>query len=50
MYRGIAALLALASMVLVAAGCNTIEGAGRDVKAAGSAIEKAADRNKPKTY
>ena len=30
------------------AGCNTIEGAGKDVKAAGGAIEKAAE--KTKTY
>ena len=49
MRRRIAALLALAGMVLLVAGCNTIEGAGRDVKAAGSAIEKAADRTKPKS-
>ena len=30
------------------AGCNTIEGAGKDVKAAGGAVEKAAA--KTKTY
>ena len=28
------------------AGCNTIEGAGKDVKAAGGAIEKAAKSTK----
>ena len=27
-------------------GCNTVEGAGKDIKAGGQAIEKAADRNK----
>jgi entericidin B len=40
-----AALVAAAMMML--AGCNTIEGAGRDVKATGSAVEKAADKAKP---
>ncbi len=29
-----------------AAGCNTIEGAGKDVKAAGGAVEKAAKSTK----
>ena len=28
------------------AGCNTIEGAGKDIKAGGAAIEKAADQAK----
>ena len=28
--------------------CNTVEGAGRDVKATGAAVEKAADDAKPK--
>ena len=28
--------------------CNTVEGAGKDVKATGNAIEKAADESKPK--
>jgi predicted small secreted protein len=40
-----AALVAAAMMML--AGCNTIEGAGKDVKATGSAVEKAADKAKP---
>lgn len=26
--------------------CNTMEGAGQDLKAAGSAVEKTADKNK----
>lgn len=34
------ALAAITAVTLVA--CNTIEGAGRDVKAAGNAVEKAA--------
>jgi predicted small secreted protein len=29
------------------AGCNTIEGAGKDIKAAGGGIEKAAEKTKP---
>ena len=28
--------------------CNTVEGAGKDVKATGQAVEKAADDAKPK--
>jgi predicted small secreted protein len=35
-------LLMLAGIALSLAGCNTIEGAGKDVKAAGGAVEKAA--------
>ena len=42
------ALMALAGIVVAVTGCNTIEGAGKDVKAAGSAVEKAADKSKPK--
>jgi len=30
------------------AACNTVEGAGKDVKATGSAVEKAAEDAKPK--
>ncbi len=44
-------LLLLLTLLLAGAavaGCNTIEGAGKDVKAAGGAIEKAAE--KTKTY
>jgi predicted small secreted protein len=40
-----AALLALT--MLMTAGCNTVEGAGKDVKATGSAVERAADKAKP---
>lgn len=32
---------------LLAAGCNTMEGAGEDVEEAGSAIERGAEENKP---
>ena len=41
--------LLLVTLVLVGAavaGCNTIEGAGKDVKAAGGAVEKAAKSTK----
>ena len=44
-------LLLLLTLLLVGAavaGCNTIEGAGKDIKAAGDGIEKAA--TKTKTY
>jgi entericidin B len=39
------ALAALATLVALSlAACNTIEGAGKDVKAAGGAVEKAAKK------
>jgi predicted small secreted protein len=38
----------LAAMLMLLSGCNTVEGAGKDVKATGAAVEKAAD--KAKTY
>jgi len=41
-------LALLAAMMMVLSGCNTVEGAGKDVKATGQAVEKAAD--KAKTY
>ena len=37
----------LALLMLFTAGCNTVEGAGKDVKASGQAIERAADKAKP---
>ena len=49
MRRSVAALLAFAAMAvasLALVGCNTIEGMGKDVKAGGQAIEKAAEKNK----
>ncbi len=39
-------LAALSFSMLTA--CNTVEGAGKDVKATGSAVEHAADDAKPK--
>jgi entericidin B len=33
-------------VALALAGCNTIEGAGKDIKATGGAIEKAAGKSK----
>ena len=41
------AWLALAGAVAFAAGCNTVEGVGKDIKAAGGGIEKAAEKTKP---
>ena len=34
-------------LATVVGGCNTVEGMGKDVKAAGGAIEKAAEKTKP---
>ena len=49
MVMKLAALLALAGLAVAVAvvGCNTIEGAGKDIKAAGGAIEKTAEKTKP---
>ncbi len=41
----IVAALLLTAPVIVA--CNTVAGAGKDVKAAGNAIEKTAEKAKP---
>jgi predicted small secreted protein len=40
----IAAMFAIAVM---AAGCNTMEGAGKDVKSVGTSLENSADKHKP---
>ncbi len=40
------AWLAIVGIGLAVIGCNTIEGAGKDVKAAGGAVEKAASKSK----
>jgi predicted small secreted protein len=48
MRERIVAVLALAGFALAVAGCNTVEGVGKDVKASGEAIEKAAEKSKPK--
>jgi predicted small secreted protein len=44
--KTIAAVLMAAVMGMLA-GCNTVEGAGKDVKATGAAVERAADKAKP---
>jgi len=46
MLKKLVALLALAGFGIVVIGCNTIEGAGKDIKAGGTAIEKSADQAK----
>jgi predicted small secreted protein len=46
MLRKLAVLLSPIGFALVLAGCNTVEGVGKDVKATGQAIEKAAEKNK----
>ena len=49
MNRKMVALLLLAGLAigaLLTSGCNTVEGMGKDLKAGGQAIEKAADKNK----
>ncbi len=39
-------LLALLGVAISVAACNTVEGVGKDVKATGQTIEKAAEKNK----
>ena len=41
--RTLMALLALTAMIALASGCNTLEGAGKDVEDAGEAVQDAAD-------
>ena len=48
MMKKLAAVVALFGFAFALSGCNTVEGVGKDVKATGNAIEKAADKNKPK--
>jgi entericidin B len=40
------AMLSLVALAMLTAACNTVEGVGKDVKATGDAIEKAAQKNK----
>ena len=48
MSKRLVALFAVLGVVAVAlTGCNTIEGAGKDIKATGTAVEKAAEKSKP---
>lgn len=42
-WKGCVVLLVLGAMMLVAAGCNTVHGAGKDVEKAGEAVQRAAD-------
>jgi entericidin B len=44
--KAIAAILAAAVLGLIS-GCNTMEGAGKDVQAGGRAVERAADKANP---
>jgi predicted small secreted protein len=48
MLKKFATLLALVGFAFGLAACNTVQGAGKDIKATGAAIEKAADSAKPK--
>ncbi len=48
MARLIAIALAATFTASLLGACNTIEGAGKDVKATGQAVENAADKSKPK--
>jgi len=41
------ALLAATAVASMLTACNTVEGAGKDVKATGQAVENAADKAKP---
>jgi predicted small secreted protein len=41
-------LFAIALVALLAAGCNTIAGIGKDIEAAGSAVDRAATDTKKK--
>jgi predicted small secreted protein len=41
------ALLAACAIASMLTACNTVEGAGKDVKATGQAVENAADKAKP---
>jgi predicted small secreted protein len=40
------AMLSVIVLAILTAACNTVEGVGKDVKATGDAIEKAAQKNK----
>ncbi len=46
--RTVRKLFVLIAAVVVATGCNTIAGIGKDVSAAGSAVDKAATDTKKK--
>ena len=46
MFTRLAAMLAVVGILFAATGCNTLEGAGKDIKAAGGALEKSASKSK----
>ena len=48
MARKLAALTLIAGLATAIAGCNTVAGVGRDLKAGGQALESAAEKSKPK--
>lgn len=48
MVKKLVAALLLGMGMLSLSACNTIEGAGKDVKAGGAAVEEAARESKPK--
>lgn len=39
-------IVMIASLSALVAGCNTVEGVGKDIQAGGKAMENAADRHK----
>ena len=43
------AMLSVIVLAILTAACNTVEGVGKDVKATGAGIEKAAEQSKPKS-
>ena len=46
MFRKFVCALAAMGIVAVVSGCNTMEGAGKDVEKAGQKVETEADRHK----
>jgi entericidin B len=48
MLRMLALLSLIVAVMAAVAGCNTVAGVGKDMKAGGQAIENAADKSKPK--
>ena len=46
MFKRFMCALAGLGFIAALAGCNTVEGMGQDMKAAGNGIEKSADRHK----
>jgi predicted small secreted protein len=40
------AMLSVVALAMLTVACNTVEGVGKDVKATGDAIEKAAQKSK----